>query len=178
MGMHAPFRKLVSISLLTLLLGQPALAAVELITPDGKRVRLNDDQTWEYISSGKSKTQAEAVLRVSHVDEMEGNACRIGVILQNNLPYKIKDLAFHFTVYKSASLDYDSVTRSFFEIKPTDDQYRKVFFRGISCRDIHHILVEDPGRCSMGDLDKFSSYPGDCIEHVRVEPSRLISITK
>ena len=89
-----------------------------------------------------------------------------------------KNLAIRFSVYKSESLPYDSVTRSFSEIKPTDSQYRKLLFRGISCSGIHHIQVEDPGRCSMGDLDRFSAQPGDCIEHIRVERNELVNIAK
>ena len=174
------------ILILMLLFGQSAQAEVELVTPDGRRVRLNDDRTWEYISAGDQQRRAEeqqaqaprAVLRISHVDELQNVGCRIGVILQNDLPYKIKNLAIRFSVYKSESLPYDSVTRSFSEIKPTDSQYRKLLFRGISCSGIHHIQVEDPGRCSMGDLDRFSAQPGDCIEHIRVERNELVNIAK
>ena len=182
-GTRAPVGKFLCISVLTLLFCLPALAAVELVTPDGQRVLLNDDYTWEYVNSENSQlqtksSQPQAVLRVSHVDEMETEACRIGIILQNDLPYKIKNLAFRFFAYKNESLPYDSVTRSFFEIKSTDYQYQKIFFRGINCRDIHHIRVEDPGRCSMGELDRFSAHPGDCFEHIRLEPSDLINISK
>jgi hypothetical protein len=172
-----------NISFLILLISQAALAAVEIVTPDGQRVLLNDDYTWKYLSPNSSQKQTDAkkpqaVLRVSHVDELEGGACRLGIILQNNLPYKIKSLSFRFTAYKSESLPYNSVTRNFFEVKPTDQQYQKLFFRGLGCSAAHHIKVEDPGRCSMGELDKFSAMPGDCIEHIRVESSPLINITK
>ena len=174
------------ITFLTLLFSQPPLAAVELVTPDGKRVLLHDDHTWEYVTPGAAQQSAEveqeqpprAVLHVSHVNELEGGACRIGVILQNDLPYKIKNLAIRFSVYKSAAVPYDSVTRSFSEIKPTDRQYRKLLFRGISCSAIHQIKVEDPGRCAMGELDRFSAQPGDCLEHIRLEHSELVNIVK
>ena len=178
-----PIARLVGISVLALLLVQPARAAFELTTPDGRQVRLNDDHTWEYLTADEPQTpdtsqQQQAVLRVAHVDEMEGDSCRIGVVLENRLPYRIKNLAFRFYAFKSETLPYDSVTRNFFEIKSTDDQYHRLFFRGIRCSDIHHIHVEDPGRCAMGDLDKFSTRPGDCLEHVRVEPSDLIRMVK
>ncbi|MCP4285050.1 MAG: DUF3157 family protein [Gammaproteobacteria bacterium] len=174
-------RSRIRLFVLIFLLCQPALAVVEVVTPDGQRVQLNDDHTWEYVSPDSSQKSAaagppKAVLRVSHVDEMDGDACRLGVILRNDLPYKIKNLSFRFSVYKSASLSYDSKTRSFFEIKSTDQQYRKLFFSGISCSDIHHIKVEDPGHCSMGELDRFSTQPGDCIKHIKVERSDLINI--
>jgi len=144
---------------------------------------LHDDHTWEYLSSDKARQNAAeaepyAVLRVSHVKEMGGSACGLGVTLENGLPYKIKNLSIRFSAYKSESLLYESVTRGFYEIKSTDRQYQKLGFRGISCSGIHHIKVEDPGRCSMGSLDRFSSRPGDCIKHIKIEPSKLINIVK
>jgi hypothetical protein len=183
MDVCTPVGKLIRVSIVTFLFSQPALAAVELVAPDGQRVLLNDDYTWEYVSPDNSQqpveaAQPKAVLRISHVKEIEGGGCRLGVILQNDLPYKIKNLSFRFSVYKNESLLYDSVTRSFFEIKSTDHQYRKIFFGKISCSDIHHIKVGDPGRCSMGELDRFSAQPGDCIEHVKIETSKLIDIIK
>ena len=176
-------RNLIRILLSTFLFAQPALAAVELITPEGQRVRLNDDHTWDYVSPDSAQQLSEsqqpyALLRVSHFDELDGRACRLGVILQNNLPYKIKSLAIRFSAYKSESIPYDSVTRSFSEIKPTDRQYRKLLFRNIECSAIHHIKVEDPGHCSMGKLDRFSAQSGDCIEHIKIEPSELVKISE
>ena len=178
--------KFFRITILPLLFGQPALADFELTAPDGRRVLLNDDQTWEYIAqdaqqapaSGQQAQPPRAVLSVSHVDEVDGGHCRMGVVLQNDLSHKIKNLAIRFTVYKSNSLPSDSVTRSFSEIKPTDSQYRNLLFRGIRCSAIHHIKVEDPGRCAMGDLDRFSAQPGDCLEHIRVVHSEFLQIGK
>lgn len=177
---------LLRLSMAVLLLSQAAQAAVELVTPDGRRVLLHDDHTWEYLSAEQPQQPAEtqqdqtprAVLQVSHVNELEGVGCRMGVVLQNDLPYKIKNLAIRFAVHKSESLPYDSVTRSFSEIKPTDNQYRRLLFRGIRCSEIHHIQIQDPGRCAMGDLDRFSAQPGDCIEHIRIEPTQLVNILK
>lgn len=162
---------------------QHALAAIQLVTPDGKQVLLKDDHTWEYVSPENTTTSSEpleshALLKISHVNEVEGGACRLGVVVENGLPYKIKNLSVRFTAYKSESLRYESVTRGFYEIKSTDSQYQQVYFRGIGCSEIHHVKVEDPGRCTMGDLDRFSSNPGDCIALVELEPSNLINIQK
>ena len=171
--------------LLLLLYAQAATADMELDTPDGRRVLLRDDHTWEYISAGDTVPQQaaetaspKALLVVAHVNELQSGDCRLGVVLQNNLPYKIKNLAVRFTVYKSESVVYDSVTKSFSEIKPTDRQYRSMLLRGARCSRIHSIKVEDPGRCSMGELDRFSARPGDCLEFIEVKPSQLIEIRK
>lgn len=179
-------KKIYHLILLALLCGQPVLADIELTTPDGRRVLLHDDRTWEYVASESAEAaQGEAaeaapaaILVVAQADELESGDCRLGVILQNNLPYKIKNLAVRLTVYKEASLPYDSVTKSFFEIKPTDSQYTNLLFRGVRCSRIHSVKVEDPGRCAMGELDRFSAKPGDCLEFIRVKPSELIDISK
>jgi len=168
---------------LLILASQQLVAAVQLVTPDGRRVLLNDDHTWEYVTSDDSiqspaSSQPHALLKISHVNEVEGGACKLGAVLENGLPYKIKSLSIRFSAYKTESLRYESVTRGFYEIKSTDSQYQQVYFRGIGCSEIHHVKVEDPGRCSMGDLDKFSSDPGDCIALIEIEYSDQINIRK
>jgi len=108
-------------------------------------------------------------------------ACQYWVKLENRLPFKIRNMALRFTTYlKNDSYDrpvvFDSEVRSFSELRPTDSQYRNIFYEHVDCADLNFIKVEDAGRCSMGALTKFSAQSGECAKYVEVQPSDLICI--
>jgi len=108
-------------------------------------------------------------------------ACQYWVKLENRLPFKIRNMALRFTTYlQNDSYDrpviFDSEVRSFSELRPTDTQYRNIFYEQVDCADLNYIKVEDAGRCSMGALTKFSAQKGDCARFVEVQPSELICI--
>jgi len=96
------------------------------------------------------------------------DACKFGLTLTNNLPYKITNLSFRFSAYLQGGVFYQHVTRNFFEIEPTNRQYREITFTRTTCDKISYIEVSDPGRCAMGNLTRFSSQPGDCIRRVYI----------
>jgi hypothetical protein len=121
-----------------------------------------------------------AVLSVARVKQYpDGLACQLWLKLENRLPFAIRNLTLRFSGYVAGE-DYDKpvlfdvVTRSFSEMRPTDVQYRDVFFEHSRCADLAFVKVEDTGRCAMGQLTKFSSQSGDCVRYLRVEPSDTV----
>lgn len=96
------------------------------------------------------------------------NACKFGLTLTNNLPYKITNISFRFAAYIKGGVFYRHVTRNFFEIDPSNRQYREINFGDVTCNEIDYVKITDPGRCAMGDLTRFSSGPGDCMRRVHI----------
>jgi len=106
------------------------------------------------------------------------DSCKFGLTLTNNLPYKITNISFRFAAYLKGDVFYRHVTRNFFEIDPTNRQYREITFSQVTCDEISYIEVGDPGRCAMGDLTRFSSGPGDCIKHVYIAQTPYVRLVK
>lgn len=106
------------------------------------------------------------------------NACRYGMTLTNNLTYKITNISFRFDAFINGGVFYQHVTRNFWQLDPTNSQYREVIFTGIECNQIDYIEIHDPGRCAMGNLTRFSSEPGDCIRHVDIAPTSLVRLVR
>jgi hypothetical protein len=150
---------------------------VVVVTPDGRRVMLRDDHTWEVVEAGQGDPSTSAVISVANTRGLR-NACKIGLRLENRLGYTIKSLIPSFSVYTSDGVLYETVSKSFSSIKPTRDQYRQIQFIGITCDDISHIRVHGADHCSMGAMDKFNESEGECLSHIYVQESDLIKITK
>jgi hypothetical protein len=107
------------------------------------------------------------------------NACTYGMTLTNNLPYKITNIAFRFDAYIRGGIFYQHETKNFWELDPTDRQYRDMTFTNIKCDQIEYIEVRDPGRCAIGKtLTRFSSQPGDCIRHVDIASTPYVRLIK
>jgi hypothetical protein len=118
-----------------------------------------------------------AVLSVHKRTNFE-NACKYGMTLTNNLPYKITNIAFRFDAYINGNVFYQHETKNFWELDPTDRQYREMTFTNIKCDQIDYIEVKDPGRCAMGRLTRFSSNPGDCIRYVDVASTPYVRLIR
>jgi hypothetical protein len=123
--------------------------------------------------SGREAAVVNVNMRTSYQD-----ACKYGVTLTNNLPYKITNISIRFAAYLKNGVQYDEITRNFFEVKPTEHQFREITFGQITCPKIDHIEVLDPGRCAMGKLTRFSAQPGDCGKYVDVAPSPYVRMYK
>jgi hypothetical protein len=150
---------------------------VVVITPDGRRVLLRDDHTWEVIDVEQGDLSASAVITVANVHALR-NACKVGLRLENNLGYNIKSLIPRFSAYTRKGVLYETVSKAFSSIKPTRDQYQQIQFIGITCEDVGHVRVHGADHCSMGLMDKFNEKEGECLSHVYVQASDLIKITK
>ena len=160
-----------------LLLGQAATADVELMTPDGRRVLLRDDQTWEYVAENEDTGGEHVLLAVDRkVDLLNG--CMFGLRLTNNTRSKVKSLIPQFSAFTRDNLRYDTVFMAFGPIKPTRYQYREISFFGITCGDIVYVKVVGADRCTMGDLDRYNAADGECLSRIRVAPSDLVKIFK
>lgn len=176
-----PRSMMLTFGLATMLASVPAVADVEVVTPDGKRVLLKDDRTWEYVRSGKAASEepkerhAElALIRRFDYDD----ACRLGFKLRNKLPYEIRNIVFRFSAYIEPSVMYQDVSRSFDNIRTSKSQYKEIIFRGVSCQNIHHVKVHGADHCIMGHLTKWSEEEGECLSLVDFMPTDLISISK
>jgi hypothetical protein len=124
-------------------------------------------------STGRPAAVVNVNMRTSYQD-----ACKYGVTLTNNLPYKITNISVRFAAYIKNNIKYDEITRNFFEVKPTEEQFREITFSQIKCPEIDHIEVSDPGRCAMGKLTRFSAQPGDCGKYVDIAPSPYVRMYK
>ncbi len=167
-----------------MVLSSPAQADFELTRPDGRRVLLKDDGTWQYLEStdknrAPESDKAEAVLRLER--KVEGDSgCRLAISLANNLPYEIRSFVPQFSAYRTNGVLYETVfARSAFALlKPGDTQRREVQFTSIACKDIARVEVGGGDRCDMGDLNKWSPANGQCFRRVRVVASDLVRFDK
>ena len=100
---------------------------IEVVTPDGRRVLLRNDNTWEYIQVEQADPSQSALMEVANIKSLR-NACKVGIRLTNNLGYKIKSLVPSFSAYTRDGVRYETQSVAFSSIKPTRDQYRQVQF--------------------------------------------------
>ena len=108
-------------------------------------------------------------------------ACQYWLKLENRLPFKIRNLAMRFSAYIMGKgydrpILFDTEIKSFSELRPTDSQFRDIFFEYAKCEDLDFIKVEDAGRCSVGELTRFSSQSGDCARFIEMAESEDICI--
>ena len=169
-------------------LWHPAWADFELTGPDGRRILLKDDRTWQYLESqdrdkaqdrdqDKIKEEGEAVLRLDTKLERSGS-CHFALVLVNNLRYQIRSLVPQFTASSVSGAIYDTVFSRFGSLKPGDSQRVEIQFRGVACRNIARVQVVGGDRCDMGELNRFSHEKGPCLARVRVVESDLVRFDK
>lgn len=137
--------------------------------PGAPKVERSDPVT----STGRPAAVVNVNMKTSYAD-----ACKFGVTFTNNLPYKITNISVRFAAYIKGDVQYDEITRNFFEVKPTEHQFREITFGQITCPEIDHIEVSDPGHCAMGKLTRFSSQPGECGKYVDIAPSPYVRMFK
>lgn len=106
------------------------------------------------------------------------NACKLGLTLTNNLPDKITSLAFRMTALIDGKVAFDSQTKSFSELRPSEQQYRELIFQGVRCTQIKEIEVADPGRCALGELNRFNAKPGDCAKFTDIASGGVIPLVR
>jgi hypothetical protein len=169
-----------------IVLSHAARADFELTGPDGRRILLKDNGTWQYVegmwqdlAEGKPKEAGEAVLLLERKIE-RGNGCRFVVGLVNDLHYEINSLVPYFSIYRANGVIYDTVSSlsSFTALKPGDKQTREFEVIGIACKDIVRVQVVGGDKCVMGDLTRFTDAKGSCLARVRVAASELVRFDK
>ena len=163
----------------TALLGAaaPALAQIEALTGDGRRVLLHDDGTWEYAPEPEGEAAAPLRLEVLSMADVRGR-CVIGLRLHNDAGYLVTSLVLQFEAQVGDGVAFDNEFVGFASIKPTLDQYRSLAFERLACKDIAAIRVHGGDRCTMDDLTKFSPATGECLRRVRILDTPLVRIFK
>ena len=119
--------------------------------------------------------RAAAVLSV-HMRKSYQDACKLGMTLTNNLPYKITAIAYRFTAVVKGDVPFDTQNKSFNDVLPGKGQYREMTFQGVRCEEIDRLDIADPGRCNMADLNRFNTEPGDCAKFTDLSSNRLIRL--
>jgi hypothetical protein len=155
-----------------------AWAAREAVTEDGERVLLNDDGTWQSLSTSSGEApERQAVLTLERRQSLP-TGCRFGLRLRNDLNTQIRSLVLRFTAYKEGPVAYETVTRGYSYIKPTNSQYQEIMFRGIPCDEILQVQVHGADNCHVGELTKYSDGADRCLSLVRVVDSELVRLFK
>ncbi len=116
-----------------------------------------------------------AVLSV-HMRKSYQNACKYGMTLTNNLPFKIAAISYRITAIIKGDVSFDTQNKSFSGILPGERQYRELTFQGVTCEEIDRLEVVDPGRCNLSDLNRFNAGPGDCAKFTDLGSGRLVSV--
>ena len=145
----------------------------------GRKVLLKDDGTWEYLTpeEGAEERPRQALLTVERRQTIP-QGCRLGLRLRNDLTTRIRSLVLRFTAYKPGPIAYETISRGFSLIRPTDDQYREIRFRDVPCEEIVHVQVHGADNCHVGELTKYTEGSDSCLSLVKVADSELIKIYK
>ena len=164
-------------ALLVALAAPSVYADMELTAPDGRRVLLRDDQTWAWVDDEAGAPPDHLLLEI--VSRLpQSSACRYGLRMTNNLGYALRTIVPQFSTYKAGGVRYETVFVEFSSLKPTDSQYREITFRGIRCEEVESLRMSGGDRCSMGELNRYSGTPGECLSHVKLAPSTVVDISK
>jgi hypothetical protein len=125
-----------------------------------------------------TSTGRPAAVMSVHMRKSFQNACKFGVTLTNDLPYKVTDLTFRLTAVIKGNVPFDTQTKSFSQLRPSDQQYREITFQGVECDEIDRIEVSDPGRCTVDTLNRFNSNAGDCAKFSDMASGGVVSVVK
>jgi hypothetical protein len=106
------------------------------------------------------------------------NGCRLGLKLANQTAYQVQSIVPQFSALTRGGVVFETIFAAFTMLKPTKEQYQEITFKGIRCEDVARITVHGADRCTVGDLTRFSPATGECLRHIRVTESDLISISK
>lgn len=116
-----------------------------------------------------------AVLSV-HMRKAYQDACKFGLTMTNNLPFKITALTYRITAIVNGDVPYDTQNKSFNEVRPGERQYRELTFQRVRCDEIDRLELTDPGRCNLSDLNRFNAGPGDCAKFSDVPRSPVVTV--
>lgn len=72
----------------------------------------------------------------------------------------------------------ETLTRSFYEVRPTDTQYLELFYMDARCAEFSFIGVNDTGRCSVGETNRFTTQKGGCERYLELATVNPIALHK
>ena len=148
------------------------LVAMLMASSLGGCYRSMDVQENAVVATGR-----QAAVLSLHQRKPLSNGCQYGLTLTNNLTVEIRDLTLHFTAYGGTDDRLQTVTRQFFGVKPTRQQFAEISF-AFPCYQVKRIEVGDFGRCMVGELGLRSSEPGRCLDLVDIPRSRFVELVK
>lgn len=164
---------------------QAAWADVEVRGPDGKRILLKDNGTWQALDADVPPAAEAASAPPKDLAELQmlqrtdiPGGCGFSLALHNKLPYEIRSLVPEFSALRANGVVYTSLGLGFGPVKPGDTYRRDLRLMGIACQDIARLQVRGGDRCDMGALNKFSEPNGQCLALVQVKPSELLTFYK
>ena len=131
----------------------------------------------EDVSEPVTRSARQAAVLSLHELTAYPNACRYGLTLTNLLPYQIERIYFRFAAQGRDFDELEQVPGGFYDIEPTQGQYRELFFH-VPCQRIYAVEVIDPGHCVMGELTAGTAQPGECLRHVDAAPSPYVEFIK
>ncbi len=123
-------------------------------------------------------TGRKALVMSVHMRKAFPNACTLGITVTNRLDERIINISVRLSAYLSGDVLYDAIARNFTNLRPTESQYRELTFTRIRCEQIDYITVTDPGRCAIGEMNRFTAAPGDCAKFIDVPQSPLMDMRK
>jgi hypothetical protein len=167
---------------------QPAWADFEVRGPDGKRILLKDNGTWQQLEDESPGAAAAVPATAASPPEMAElqllqrmdipGGCGFSLALHNKLPYEIRSLVPEFSALRANGVVYTSLGLGFGPVKPGDVYRRDLRLMGISCQDIARLQVRGGDRCDMGALNKFSEPNGQCLALLQVMPNEVLIFNK
>lgn len=166
---------------LALVCGFAQAAEVIVSLPDGRKVKLMANKTWDFVKPGDAAAgdtnKEELALHIERIFP-ETRSCKLGLKLKNHSNYFVKSLVPSFSAMLEGDTLYERKSVEFTRIRPQRDEYKEIRFAGLACDEISWIKVHGGERCTMDDLDKFSATKGECIARVKVIPSDKLSWRK
>lgn len=165
-------------------------ADFELKDAQGRRILLKEDGSWRYVDAAPAAAPASAPVPAPPPAQAElllerrqdaPGGCRFELALNNSLGYEIRSLVPELTVYRSQAgkdVPYSAQLVGFGPVRPGDAHRRALQFAGIACAEVSRLQVGGGERCEMGDLNKFSDAPGQCLARLKVMPSELLRFDK
>jgi hypothetical protein len=121
-----------------------------------------------------TKTGRAAAVLSLHMRKSYTDACKLGLTLTNNLPFKVTNITYRITAMVDGNVPFDTQNKNFYELRPGEGQYRELTFQQVKCERIQRLEVADPGRCTLADLNQFNSNAGDCRKYTDLAQGRLV----
>lgn len=146
-------------------------------TDDGTAVILHADGSWEAIPGSEDSHISDLILELEPSNS-KTSYCRAGLRLHNNADYKVADIVFHISAYKAEGTLIETIVVGFNSIPPTRNQAKAIKFPFARCAEIAYLIVHGGDRCKMGELDMFSTAPGECLRRVQLSASSSIEMRK
>jgi len=145
----------------------------EVETPEGRRVVLKSDRTWEYVQADTDEGKRLVLSVQGKREASDGCIFRIG--LRNEMGTLVRSIVPQLSAVTSNGVRLDTRFKEFSDLKPTLEQQRDVQFLGIGCGKIAYLKVDGADQCLVGE---FSAQRENCLRWLQVAPGGVTRIIK